>query len=618
MMNVKFFLDQTVVEAGSILSGKLVLSPDAGSAKEPIKEVNLVFEGTEESQVTYEVFSNDHHSSQKVIQTANEKQIIYSQLLVRKEFHKGEPVTTRSIPFRFELPVHLPSSVALGMPGMKVKFLFAKRQADYAVLGYRLRVTVKRPGVFKRNLTFEETVDVIKARDTWTRTPWQKVPQVDPKPPKKSLCCGGGGGEIFLAARLPTGTQVEMGQALPVDVSVINDSPLAIDHVQVSLVQYECWKAKRHKKKCNYEVASKSFGWLGDTVMNPDKQSPSVGNNRKSYEKWMRAELIQADHRQTLTVPFSCSESFEGNLMNTRHELRIKVKATRWFGNPEIRVPISVHPCHDLASASTNPPPIAPEAAPIIQKPTAPVEAPKTTVAIANSLPTTASPTPSRPVVRQQPPGNLPSFIQAQVGSPKVWEGAPVPQATGLTAFFAKRLLRSMGVDPYAQPRTAPAGQEYEYPVSPKPTAEDGTPIAVNAIPISEGSVKVEVLVTQIAAAQDPVQRANELWQASPAWRNLMGRLSPLEFGSVIAAVQQDFRQAPLAEFLAPIITPFSCQHLVEALHSAISGGVRNRMLATLPRCCKDIHENKKRVKAELNELERAYFNFGLRNPVRV
>lgn len=191
-------------------------------------------------------------------------------------------------------------------------------------------------------------------------------------------------------------------------------------------------------------------------------------------------------------------------------------------------------------------------------------------------------------------------FLEGQVGSAAIWEGAPVPQGKGFGAWIGKAMLNSMGIDPYA-------------PMAPQVPAIPFTP----APETGPEHVSVATLQIQLANFPDPVSLVTQHLQngrTGALWRALISSLSPCDFGNLLGAIPVDYRQSPVAEKLVPYISNFSCLHLVHAVRQAKCAGVRHRMLLTLSAYCVDVRQNKRRVKAELQGMEPTFFKSGIQN----
>jgi hypothetical protein len=402
---VNIDLDQSSVQAGGKLTGRLVLPQEARSDKAAIKSIRIFFQGQEKTQVSYRETSQNHsgpeYQNHSYTATAKEKSEICSHLLVENIYDKSKAILPTTS-FQFRVPSHLPASVTLGFPDIKVG-LIVKKKADYAVISYKVKVEIQRRGLFKGTLTYDREIQVVEKSPSAVTigSPWETIPEIK-GPQKRLFGKAKEPAKIYVAARLPNGTHVEAGQNLPVDVSVVNNSKTEIEKVTVALIAASSWKARGHKQTCETDVTSKSFGWLGDAVMKPPPESVGQTQNSAKLAAKMKQELDAATHRQILTVPTSCHADFSRQLMSTHHFLLVQVKAKKWFGPSNVKIPIVIHPPPRQSPPPQAPPlPVAPSsvsaASPIVVQATA-VSAHDASVAMpvaATAYPDKLSPTPT-------------------------------------------------------------------------------------------------------------------------------------------------------------------------------------------------------------------------------
>lgn len=669
----EILLDQEAVQTGSALRGRVVLPEEANKAS--IKTIKILFVGQEKTQVTHRRTNShstdiDDHNHTPV--TELEKYEVCNYTLLDKFYDKGQKVD-QSLPFQFDIPENLPASVTLGMPDLKVGLLF-KKKCDYGVLFYRVKVKIERRGMLKGTLGYEKVVSVnTKPKTVTVGTPFEFLPQI--KAPKIKKLFGRGNEaakKIFIGARIPTGNHVLIGQNLTVDVSVVNLSKSPIDKVEMTVQEIHRWEANKYKKTGGDNLVAKSFGWLGDSVMNPPPESASCSQPAE-LQRRMRKELDEGTHRQTLTVPNFAQAYFFGKLVSVTHVLRIHVKTKKEKGPADIEIPLTLltstshasTPIGKLVTPLTNRSKISARTAVIHNTPVSPTASgskvtPQPTESIHRNvqcdgcqqyplrgvryhcpkgkhdycltcyeknhrrclidrgdLTKFAGPTAApliqatsfdqaNPYPLTQPTAPYPPMTQGfhplidrKVGEAAVWEDSPLPQATGVSGWLGKQVLRAtLNVDPYA------------------PMARQVPPVPFAPIPPTRlEEVSVLTLRAQLSKHPDPVSvLVQDLQQpdSGSVWRALFAQLSPGDFGDIVGSVPQNYRQAPVAEKLVPMVHDFSCQHLVEALEQAHCDAVRNRMLATLTGYCVDLAQNKCRVKATLNETEQAFFRSGI------
>ena len=204
---VDIILDQSPVQAGSTLTGRLVLPNEALSEKAAIKSIKILFEGQEKTQVMYQEASSSDH--ERYSATVKEKCGICSQILVENAYDKSQ-VARQTTPFQYSLPSNLPASVTLGHPNFEYGLIF-KKKADYAILSYKIKVEIQRHSLFKGTLKYNQIVQVVQRPDRLAivGAPWEVVPTI--KTPKRTFF-GRGPRKIYIAARLSNGTHVEVEQ----------------------------------------------------------------------------------------------------------------------------------------------------------------------------------------------------------------------------------------------------------------------------------------------------------------------------------------------------------------------------------------------------------------------
>jgi hypothetical protein len=342
---VDIVLDQdTPAQVGSMLTGRVMLPPEALTEKAALKSIKVLFQGQEKTKVTYKRTSHDIDENNTThTYTVKEIKPVCSHVLLEEEYEKGQKKRS-TVPFSFQLPSHLPVSAKLGFPDMKYG-LIIKKKFDYAVLSYMVKVDIQRRGLLKGTLTYEKEVKVVPRQSTSITmgTPWEVIPTIQ-TPHKGWFRRVKGKDKLYLAARLPHGNHYECGHNITVDLSVLNLSKkVVIEKVEVTLNERGRWTAKGHEQKLETLPVTKTFGWLGDAVMTPSPESAVQESNGSQLETQMRNELLQGAHRQILTIPSTCQPDFSLQLMRCTHVLSINVKSNQWRP-PTLEIPIVLHP----------------------------------------------------------------------------------------------------------------------------------------------------------------------------------------------------------------------------------------------------------------------------------
>ena len=695
---VDFVLDQASVKVGSKLTGKIVLPNEAVSNSTKagsIKAIQIHFLGWEETKATHvdkmhHTEGIDDHRNHRVV--VRDKRDVCSLLLFEKYYTKGKSVD-QIIPIDIRLPKDLPPSLrlsfaeAFGLQEPKpsplsfvhvaeigsINFITGDRSPDYAQIMYKVQVSIERRGFLKRKLNFDKVVPVLPKPTCLTvGAAWESVPTIQAPKLKKLLGRTGVARKIYVGVRLPTGQHVEIGQNLIVDLSVINMSRSTIDKVEMTLQEKYKWYAKRYSQVAgDHNKQAKSFGWLGDSVMDPQAEA-AVTSDPSALQRKMRSELDQATHRQFLTIPYHCKPDFQGKLMNVTHVLNIHVTTKKMFGPTDINIPITLHLATSLPVAQAT----CETTVPTIQghpfTPSGPIENqnqpnPYIHPNVSTHNPTTASSAMIHPNVecdgcKQYPlrgiryhceqgkhdycqncynanshmcfidKNNLYNYtdvIYSQPFSSSYIQSPPhsapsttLPVAQG----FHPMIERKVGDAAIWEDHPLPQAKGFQAWIGKQllgsmgidpyaPMSRQVPQVPFTPVPFTRPEdVCVNTLRTQLATHPDPVSVVVQNLQQSPSsgsWRALLSTLKPEDFGDIVGSVPVYHRQSPVAEKMVPYIHNFSCQHLLEALKQAQYNGVRNRMLATLTAYCIDYKQNKRRVNAVLSETEQAFFQSG-------
>uniref|UniRef100_A0A7S3P837 Arrestin-like N-terminal domain-containing protein n=1 Tax=Amphora coffeiformis TaxID=265554 RepID=A0A7S3P837_9STRA len=214
---------QPSIASGSILSGKVTIVLSRGIQTIPVKSLQILLEGQEQTRVTYAP-GKEAAEVCGTIRTYAETHPIFSHVLLDRSFEKGlveSPSLTWS--FQCPLPPNLPACIFVG----SVESTNRHKPADYASVSYQVKVIIEQRGFLKDVVTFEQPLQVTKNPQQGiikgAGTPYEYMPPLEV--PKKSMF----GfkkyqGKVYIAARLPLGVHVRAGPESPLDLSIINCS----------------------------------------------------------------------------------------------------------------------------------------------------------------------------------------------------------------------------------------------------------------------------------------------------------------------------------------------------------------------------------------------------------
>jgi hypothetical protein len=272
---------------------------------------------------------------------------IYSHVMLERSFETSlvkDSTTTWS--FECALPTNLPPTLLLGSPESTNR----RKPGQYASVSYQVKVVIEQHGFLKDSVTtFEQPVHVVKNPKQAIKSAqavYEYIPPVDVVPQKSFFGFQKNPrGKVYIAARLPDGVHVRAGQDFFVDLSIINCSKATIERVEIKLHKLLHWQAHGRVVDLNHLMVTKIVGWLGVFVPYPPPAKAVVtAKDPIQIKQQMKRELIEATHRQLLSIPVQTQSSYRGKLLRVTYLLVIHVKTKQRFIAPsDVEIPLVVH-----------------------------------------------------------------------------------------------------------------------------------------------------------------------------------------------------------------------------------------------------------------------------------
>jgi hypothetical protein len=422
--------------------------------------------------------------------------------------------------FDIELPDCLPTSMREGMNRSNCEIV------------YTIKADLKGSGMFqnyKCACTF-----FVKAK------PLEKVVQPfegQPNTVNVKFCCCLNRGSMTVGAHMED-TVLEKGQTAKLSLSCRNNSTVRVHKLEAKLVQVTRWQARNHSQMQTRILQVMDFGTQG-----LERNLKILQSGSESDQIQMLEELRRGSNSHIVTMSPGAFNTYQGQVLSIRHELRIRVTTNRCIDNPEVVIPIRTG---ERGNASTSPPPATASYAPVAATaPYAPMAA-------------TAPYAPSAAI----PQGFSENAVQASVvyvSSGQVFTGGAV--IDGENDDF---VIQAYG----------------------------------EAAPASLATLYKEM--TESVADLDIVQRHT----SDPSWASIFQTMRPADFGQMIKLVNLDFDQPRVALVVAEHIPNVTCKYVAAAVRAA-SEWNRPTMVEKLLPLCTDVAANKQIILAELSEWER-------------
>ena len=443
-------------------------------------------------------------------------------------------------PFEVTLPSDIPSSFQCNGEG-----------ASYCKVEYKLSVQLKISGInriFGKELPF----GVLAAPLSAEPAPFLAKP-ISTR--INSFCCFDAG-LVIVGARVAN-TRLGVGETGVIDFACKNQSTRGITCAEITVQEYVEWRAGHRRNETKHGVASVAIRptarWKelekSDFKVQQSREKKSTDTFRNEQNA-LYAEIHKAihdgDNRAMIKIKPFARQSFDGELMNVSHLLKIKVyTAGHCTENPTIKVLMQLGTPSSLAAQTAS----------------ASGEA-EISVAAATGAEPSAPPLPSA-----QPSAEWASAVVAQ---PVVVPQSAVVTGGGLT-------WQGEG--------------EIDFGSAPLAVAEV-EPTLTNLL----GEVK-----TSVGALGTVRKRLDD-----DKWRSaVFDAMTPTQFAQVVKAVQIEFDQAAMAELLAPAMNGgnFTHEYIIAALR-VVSDWIRTQLLSKLLPLCTDIKKNVNVIGMELTEWE--------------
>ena len=445
-------------------------------------------------------------------------------------------------PFQVELPVDLPSS------------MYVARNGGYCKIDYKLKAHVG--GQSK----VEHVFNIMSS-------PLSMAPVPNLVPPivkDVQSCCCFNMGHVTMGARVAN-TRIGRGETAIIDFACKNQSRQMIKSVTVEVKQELRWSAGHRSEHSNQIVAARPFnrterwGELSKEELKSKKQSmkndtDSHRDNKQQTLQMIHKAVNSGENRVLLNVPASALQTYHGSLIQVNHKMKITINFDGMFvDNPKITIPVYLGtPTSYGAEIVSSPQPSIPVA--------------------------TAMPTPSAP-----PPHQETNLDYAAPSAPPAEWAAAFPSAPVIVG----------------QSAAIVGGSATDF------DGEEGTTKPSQIIPVAEVVPSLSNLIDEIKLAVSPSDTVRKRL-SDKKWAPIFNIMTPNQYSSVIKAVAIEFDQPDVAALIATSVREgnFTHEYVIAAIR-VVSEWLRTPTLSKLLPLCKDLHENVRRIKAELTDWEK-------------
>jgi hypothetical protein len=226
------------------------------------------------------------------------------------------------MPFDIELPEFLPSSVSESGNGSTV---------GSCEIVYTIKATLKGSGILY-NYKCDRIV-FVKAQ------PLEKVIlpyEAEPSSVKVKSCCCFDRGIITVGAHMED-TVLEKGQTAKLSLSCRNNSTVSVEKVEANLIQITRWYAGGHTNEQQRNLQKMSF-----TTQGLDRKIKLLerGQSEREDQIQMLEELRGGTNSHMVTMAPGAFNTYQGQIMSIKHELRINVVTSFCIGNPQVVIPM--------------------------------------------------------------------------------------------------------------------------------------------------------------------------------------------------------------------------------------------------------------------------------------
>eukprot|EP00979_Chaetoceros_neogracilis_P008403 scaffold1867_cov186-Chaetoceros_neogracile.AAC.10 len=335
-MDLKFTVDQSVehVQAGEILSGKLIITQKASSKTYKASDLAIYFRGKEYTSVEYTESTGSGKDQSYTTSTAHAKcQIMRVNLNCQTDriIQHGKLLPGgHTIPFRFQVPTGIPSSMYV-----------SDGRRDSAKIAYCLRAVLKGSGIFQDHQSRLEIKVLAQAQSIRTVPAmipprWQKI---------TSWGCIKKGDMTFGVKCMDT--QLNPGQKVLLKAAMVNDSMAGIQQIDINLRQITQMQAGSHgHTKCHIASSSRHSQ---DHHKILDKDSLKISRKNKVSRRQTNIQnlhhILDADDNGQcceLYIPLDVDNTYVGQYITNKHDICVRFSTDSGFTNPEVYIPVNI------------------------------------------------------------------------------------------------------------------------------------------------------------------------------------------------------------------------------------------------------------------------------------
>jgi hypothetical protein len=146
-------------------------------------------------------------------------------------------------------------------------------------------------------------------------------------------------------------TVLEKGQTAKLSLSCRNNSTESVEKVEAKLVQITRWYAGGHTDEQKRILQEMSFDTQG---LDRKIKMLERGQSEREDQVQILEELRRGANSHMVTMPPGALNTYEGQVMSIKHELRIKVVTSFCIDNPRVVIPMRTG---ESGNASTSHPP---------------------------------------------------------------------------------------------------------------------------------------------------------------------------------------------------------------------------------------------------------------------
>jgi hypothetical protein len=297
--------------------------------------------GLEKSAVRYTSSGKSHHKhtahAQRSLIHANIP-VNHLQMIQNGRIGVGKYI----LPFDIELPEFLPSSVRESGNGNSV---------GNCEIVYTIKAVLKGSGMLY-NYKCDRTI-FVKAQ------PLEKVVQPfegEPSSVKVNFCCCFNRGSLIVGAHMED-TVLEKGQTAKLSLSCRNNSTVSVKNVEAKLIQITRWHAGGRSNEKQRILQAMSFGTQG---LDRKVKMLERGESVREDQLQMLEELRRGANSHMVTMAPGAFNTYQGQVMSIKHELRINVVTSFCIGNPQVIIPMRTGESGNVSTS--HPPASAPHA----------------------------------------------------------------------------------------------------------------------------------------------------------------------------------------------------------------------------------------------------------------